>query len=188
MAPLREEGIAAVRETVNKVCREGKLCPCQHSVLVSLSLSFLFPLSAFLQRIKKRKRGVFKKQTEQTGASAWIQLDWEMTVQTVMHYLTPLSVRQGGEQVFVNCGKRLCKNDAWNMKCIVRFAYLLNSVCSRVNMCVSVYLNICQATGVGQHTGQDNISVFYSCFKDTHIVSKLTYTVETDLHFLPLMM
>lgn len=38
MALLREEGIAAGRETVNKVCREGKLCPCQHWILVSLSL------------------------------------------------------------------------------------------------------------------------------------------------------
>jgi len=68
MAPLREEGIAAESETVNKVCREVKLCPCQHSMLASPS--FLICLPASPQRIRKRENGVFRKETEQTGASA----------------------------------------------------------------------------------------------------------------------
>lgn len=59
MAPLREEGTAAERETVNKVCREGKLCPCQHSMPVSPSFSV--PLSASPQRIKKMEEGGFSE-------------------------------------------------------------------------------------------------------------------------------
>lgn len=144
MAPLREEGIAAGRETVNKVCREGKLCPCQHSMLVSPSFSL--PLSASPQRIKKRKRGVFRKQTEQTGASAWIRLDWEMIVQTALHYLTPVSVCGEEGSWSVNCWNRHCRNDALNTKCIVSFATLVSSVCSCVNMYVEV--SICSSVRV----------------------------------------
>lgn len=90
MALLREEGIAAGRETVNKVCREGKLCPCQHWMLVSLRLFLSLPASP--ERIKERKCGVFRRQT---GASAWIQLDWEIIVQIALHYLTPVTVQWG---------------------------------------------------------------------------------------------
>lgn len=58
MAPLRAEGVAAGRETVNKECRESKLCPRQHSVPVSASI---VPLSLLPLRGLKSGRGEFQE-------------------------------------------------------------------------------------------------------------------------------
>ena len=162
MAPLREEGVAAGRETVNKVCGESKLCSRQHSRLVSPSL----PPSASPRRIKKRKRGVFRKQT---GASAWIQLDWEMIVQTALRYLAAVRVRRGSGAGSRESWKQTLQkvmHEIWNIcRGFCRFLGDFEFMCDHT--CREVYTEcICRVCGI---LGQVNI-YFFRSLRDTNCI------------------
>lgn len=180
MAPLREEGIAAGRETVNKVCRVGKLCPCQHSMLVSPSFSTPPSPSHYLttQRIKKRKKGVFRKQTEQTGASAWIQLDWEMIVQTELAALSHFSecAERTGAGLFFNCRNRPFKKRSVKRK-------KKNIASSSWYMYVNVHLDVRLTVWI--NTRVKLISQLLTPCSRTHTLTAvtLTDTEKTHLHF-----
>lgn len=66
------EGIAAGKETVNKVCREAKLCPCQYWMLVSLSL----PLSLCLPWEDKKKGRVEFSESELRKLERQHEFSW----------------------------------------------------------------------------------------------------------------
>lgn len=161
----------------------------QGSQVMSLSVlnvGFSLPPSLSLpplRGLRKRTSGVFRKRTEQTGASAWIQLDWEMAVQIALHYLTPVSVQWGWKPASANCWKRNCQYYDGNKSLILPFFWVLHVHRGEwAEGWISVVLSRCLNMG--------HVSVSFSCrhFKDTCLVTKSTWTPKMNLHFLPLMM
>lgn len=161
----------------------------QGSQVMSLSVlnvGFSLPPSLSLpplRGLRKRTSGVFRKRTEQTGASAWIQLDWEMAVQIALHYLTPVSVQWGWKPASANCWKRNCQYYDGNKSLILPFFWVLHVHRGEwAEGWISVVLS--------RYHNMGHVSVSFSCrhFKDTCLVTKSTWTPKMNLHFLPLMM